>query len=179
MENNTLDILVVVDMQNDFINGALGTPEAEQIVGPVADLIGRYETDNVYATRDTHHEDYLSTQEGRKLPVEHCIEGSYGWQIHPDVAVMLGSAEIVDKPTFGSLDLAGMITDRIMGSGEPAVITLVGLCTDICVVSNAMLLKALLPETPIRVIKDCCAGVTPEAHEAALATMASCQIEII
>ena len=178
MDNNTLDILVVVDMQNDFINGSLGTPEAEDIVGKVADLISGYDRDNVYVTRDTHQEDYLQTQEGRKLPVEHCIEGSYGWQIHPDIAVMLGSAEIVDKPTFGSTDLANMITDRVTGGG-PAVITLAGLCTDICVVSNALLLKAFLPETPIRVVRDCCAGVTPEAHEAALATMASCQIEII
>ncbi len=179
MDNNTLDLLVVVDMQNDFINGSLGTPEAEAIVGNVAQLIGQYEPDNIYATRDTHGEDYLQTQEGRKLPVEHCIEGTYGWQIHPEIAVMLGSAEIVDKPTFGSLELAGMITDRVMGEGIPAVITLAGLCTDICVVSNAMLLKALLPETTIRVVRSCCAGVTPEAHEAALATMASCQIEIV
>ncbi len=145
----------------------------------MAALIGRYDPDNVYATRDTHQEDYLQTQEGRNLPVEHCIEGTYGWQIHPDIAVMLGNAEIVDKPSFGSLELASMITDRIMGGNVPAMITMAGLCTDICVVSNALLLKALLPETPIRVVRSCCAGVTPEAHEAALATMASCQIEIV
>ena len=142
MENNVLDLLVVVDMQIDFISGSLGTPEAQKIVGNVAELIGHYNSDDIYATRDTHTEDYLQTQEGRNLPVEHCIEGSYGWQIHPDIAVMMGNAEIVDKPTFGSMELAGMIADRVKDAGVPAVITMAGLCTDICVVSNALLLNA-------------------------------------
>ena len=147
-----MDILVVIDMQNDFIDGALGTPEAEAIVPNVVDRVKNF-NGLVLATRDTHGGDYLQTQEGRMLPVEHCIRGTYGWEIREDIAELLESGPI-DKPTFG-------------------------LCTDICVISNAMLLKAFLPEVPIMVDSLCCAGVTPESHERALEAMKACQIEVL
>lgn len=169
-------MLVVIDMQNDFVDGALGTDEAVAIVGAVADKIRNYPADCVWATRDTHHEDYLTTQEGRHLPVEHCIEGSEGWQICPAVAEALPpEARIFDKPTFGSVELAAAL--RELAEAEPIEVEFVGLCTDICVVSNALLAKATMPEVTIWVDPACCAGVTPAAHEAALATMRSCQIQ--
>ena len=169
-------ILLVIDMQNDFINGALGTPEAEAIVGRVAEEIRKYPTENVIATRDTHTEDYLNTQEGRKLPVVHCVRGTPGWKLHPEIAAALKGAAIIDKPTFGSKELAEKLS--LLSEQDDLEVTLAGLCTDICVVSNALLIKAFLPETPVRVIADCCAGVTPESHQAALDTMRMCQIEI-
>ena len=162
-------ILLVIDMQNDFINGALGTPEAEAIVDRVAE-IGKYPAGDVIATRDTHPENYLETQEGRNLPVVHCVKGTTGWELHPKIAAALKDAVVIDKPTFGSKELAAELAEL--------EITLVGLCTDICVVSNALLVKAFLPETTVRVIADCCAGVTPESHKAALDTMRMCQIQI-
>jgi len=165
-------ILVVIDMQNDFIDGALGTPEAEDIVEAVKEKIRAYPTRDVCATMDTHGEDYLDTQEGRYLPVEHCICGTDGWQIRPDIAELLTEAKIFEKPTFGSTRLA----EALRALPEEIEIELVGLCTDICVVSNALLLKAFLPETTISVDASCCAGVTPEKHRAALETMRSCQI---
>lgn len=170
-------ILMVIDMQNDFINGALGTPEAEAIVGRVAEEIRKYPTENVIATRDTHTEDYLNTQEGRKLPVVHCVRGTPGWELHPEIAAALKGAAVIDKPTFGSKELAEKLS--LLSEQDDLEVTLAGLCTDICVVSNALLIKAFLPETPVRVIADCCAGVTPESHQAALDTMRMCQIEIV
>ena len=170
------NILLVIDMQNDFIDGALGTPEAVAIVDNVAAEIGKYPAANVFATRDTHPEDYLNTQEGRNLPVPHCIKGTHGWALHPKIAAALNGAAVIDKPTFGSKELAARLAR--LAEDDELDITLVGLCTDICVVSNALLIKAFLPETPVRVISQCCAGVTPESHQAALKTMGMCQIEI-
>ena len=170
-------ILLVIDMQKDFIDGALGTPEAVAIVDKVAAEIKKYPAEDVFATRDTHPANYLETQEGRNLPVVHCVKGTPGWEIDEKIAAALGDAEIVDKPTFGSVVLAEKMA--ALAEAEPLEITLVGLCTDICVVSNALLVKAFLPETPVRVIADCCAGVTPESHAAALETMKMCQVEIV
>lgn len=168
-------ILVVIDMQNDFIDGALGTPEALKIVEAVKAKIRSYPPEAVFATMDTHEPNYLSTQEGKMLPVEHCIRGTEGWKIRPDVAALLAKATIFEKPTFGSLRLA-----KALGRwNDLEEIELVGLCTDICVVSNALMLKAYLPEITIRVDAKCCAGVTPEKHRAALETMRSCQIGIV
>ncbi len=164
-------------MQKDFINGSLGTKEAEGIVERVAEEIGKYKKEDVFATRDTHKENYLETQEGKKLPVVHCVEGTDGWEIDKQIAEALQGAEVIDKPTFGSLKLAEKIAK--IAKQEEIEVTLVGLCTDICVVSNALLIKAYLPEVPIQVIASCCAGVTPESHRAALATMKMCQIEIV
>lgn len=169
-------ILVVIDMQNDFIDGALGTAEAQAIVERVEAKIKTYPADRIYATRDTHGENYMETQEGKRLPVPHCIRGSRGWQICDRIASAMPSAVIVDKPTFGSTALAELLREE--NEKEELEIELVGLCTDICVVSNALLLKAYLPETAIRVDASCCAGVTPESHEAALRTMGMCQIGI-
>lgn len=168
--------LLVIDMQKDFIDGALGTPEAEAIVDKVVAKMKSYPTANIIATRDTHTTDYLRTQEGRKLPVEHCIQGTDGWQLHPSVAAALGEGQIVDKPTFGSIDLMRKLVEE--HQREPLELELVGLCTDICVVSNALLLKAAMPEVEITVDASCCAGVTPESHQAALATMMQCQIVV-
>ncbi len=168
-------ILVVVDMQNDFVDGALGTKEAQEIVGRVVEKIKSYPSDCVYATRDTHTEDYLNTQEGKFLPVVHCVEGTEGWQLKKEVAEVLKDAVIVNKPTFGSVALADMIFLELQAHQEIEV-ELIGVCTDICVVSNALLLKARMPEVTIKVDPSCCAGVTPESHEAALKTMQMCQI---
>ncbi len=170
-------ILLVIDMQNDFINGALGTPEAEAIIDRVVQEIEKYPLDNIIATRDTHGEDYLETQEGRKLPVPHCIKGTLGCNLHPRIRAALRGAAIMGKSTFASKKLAEKVA--ALAKKDELEITLVGLCTDICVVSNALLLKAYLPETPIRVIASACAGVTPESHQAALKTMEMCQIEIL
>ncbi len=169
-------ILVVVDMQKDFVNGALGTKEAVAIVPAVVDKIRQYEKENIFVTRDTHQKDYLTTQEGRKLPVEHCIEGTPGWELDPTVAEAVQGAAIVNKPTFGSTELMNII--REISEKDEISIELIGLCTDICVVSNALLLKAAVPEVEISVDASCCAGVTPEKHEAALETMRSCQIQV-
>ncbi len=170
-------VLVVIDMQNDFVDGALGTPEAQAIVPKVVEKMKAYDPWNIFLTRDTHYENYLDTQEGRKLPVPHCIEGTHGWQLCGAVAAAAEGATVVDKPTFGSNRLAAMLmTERAQ---EALELELVGLCTDICVVSNALLFKAAMPEAPITVDAACCAGVTPERHRAALETMRSCQIDVI
>ncbi len=169
-------ILLVIDMQNDFIDGALGTPEAVSIVERVSKEIRKYEPEDIIATRDTHAENYLKTQEGRNLPVAHCVKGTSGWELNSKIATALRGAPIIDKPTFGSAELVQRLA--LLAQQDELDITLVGLCTDICVVSNALLIKAFLPETPIRVIADCCAGVTPESHQAALKTMQMCQIQI-
>lgn len=167
-------ILVVVDMQNDFIDAALGTPEAVGIVDTVVEKIKAYNTENIYATRDTHTDNYLETQEGKNLPVAHCIKGTYGWEINEKVAAALENAKVIDKPTFGSEVLVEELKKR--AAKEEIAIEIVGLCTDICVVSNALLLKAALPEVKISLDSSCCAGVTPESHQAALLTMKMCQI---
>ena len=170
------NILIVVDMQNDFIDGALGTKEAVAIVPKVEEKIRNFDGE-VFFTRDTHETYYLETQEGKNLPVKHCIRDTEGWQIRKELDV-LRKTDPVDKETYCSTDLAGELTmiDEDEGIGS---ITLVGLCTDICVISNALLIKASLPEVPICVDATCCAGVTPESHENALKAMEACQIKII
>ena len=170
-------ILVVVDMQNDFIDGALGTAEAVAIVENVKARIREYDPADVFVTMDTHAPDYLETQEGRNLPVEHCIKGTKGWQIRSDIASLLPDWHIYEKPTFGSVALAKDMAE--IASKEEIEIEVLGLCTDICVVSNALMLKAYMPEVQISVDPSCCAGVTPESHEAALKTMQMCQIRIM
>lgn len=169
-------ILIVIDMQNDFIDAALGTKEALSIVEAVKDKIRSYAPENVIATMDTHGENYMETQEGKYLPVPHCIKGSEGWKIRSDIAALLEGAKIYEKPTFGSTALAADL--RELSEKEEIELELVGLCTDICVVSNALLLKAFMPEVKISVDASCCAGVTPEKHLAALETMRSCQIQV-
>ena len=170
------DILIVVDMQNDFIDGALGTKEAVAIVPNAREKIQQF-NGTVLFTRDTHGPNYLQTQEGRNLPVEHCIKGTEGWQICLELDA-LRKTEPIDKVTFGSAELGFKLAE--MNAEEPiGSITLIGLCTDICVISNAMIVKAFLPEVPVRVDAACCAGVSPESHENALAAMKCCQIEII
>lgn len=170
--------LIVVDMQNDFVDGALGTPEAEAIVDDVANYARNFDGTVVF-TYDTHHENYLSTQEGKKLPVPHCIKGTDGWALNPKLDNVRRSlaAEIFEKPTFGSTALAAWLVDQNEKSTIESI-ELCGLCTDICVVSNALLIKASLPEVAIKVQAHLCAGVTPAAHEAALSTMGSCQVEV-
>ncbi len=170
-------LLVVVDMQKDFVDGALGTKEAVAIVPAVLEKIKEYDIKNVFVTRDTHQPDYMDTQEGANLPVEHCIEGTPGWELDKKVAEAVEGAHFVNKPTFGSVALARMISD--ISEKEDIEIELIGLCTDICVVSNALMLKAFMPEVKISVDSACCAGVTPEKHEAALETMRSCQINVL
>ena len=170
-------ILVVVDMQNDFIDGALGTPEAVAIVENVKARIREYDKADVFVTMDTHFPEYLQTQEGRNLPVEQCIRGTEGWQIRSDIAELLTDAHVYEKPTFGSLAMAEDLKE--LSEKEEIELELIGLCTDICVVSNALLLKAMMPEISISVDSSCCAGVTPESHRAALETMRMCQINII
>lgn len=169
-------ILVVVDMQNDFVDGSLGTKEAVGIVENVVEEIKKYRTEDIFATRDTHPENYLETQEGKHLPVVHCVKNTNGWEINKEVAAVLKDAKVIDKPTFGSKELAEEITK--IAEKEEVEVTLVGLCTDICVVSNALLIKAYLPEISVKVIASCCAGVTPESHEAALTTMKMCQVQV-
>lgn len=162
-------------MQNDFINGALGTPEAQAIVPGVVDRMHDFDG-VVLATQDTHTEDYLKTQEGQKLPVEHCIRGTQGWELRPEIAAEL-STEPVEKPTFGSMDLIEEIR-KLQEQEAIDSVTLIGLCTDICVISNAMLIKAAFPELAVRVEADLCAGVTPESHANALEAMKMCQIDV-
>ena len=173
-------ILIAVDLQNDFIDGALGTEEAVAIVPEAAKRIRdcRAAGFEIYATLDTHGEDYMNTREGKKLPVPHCIRNTKGWEINPEIREALGDCTLVEKPTFGSVRLMEMIRNSVE-PGQKETIELIGLCTDICVVSNAMLLKAALPEAEMQVSAACCAGVTPAKHQAALETMASCQIDIL
>ena len=171
--------LVVVDMQNDFIDGALGTKEAAAIVPKVLEKIKKFKG-QVFYTRDTHQENYLETLEGKKLPVKHCIAGTKGWELHRDIQALVqeNHSMIFDKPTFGSMALAGFL-NGIQKVAPIDAIELVGLCTDICVISNALLLKSVLPDTKILVDGSCCAGVTPQSHETALKAMAMCQVEIL
>ena len=162
--------LIVVDMQNDFIDMALGTKEAVAIVPRVKEKIAQYAAagDEILYTRDTHGTDYLQTPEGKKLPVEHCIRGTKGWEIADGLYVE--GCKIIDKPNFGWPHWE----DETLEAVE-----LVGLCTDICVVSNALIIKATFPDADVTVDAACCAGVTPESHAAALTTMAMCQINIV
>ena len=169
-------ILIVIDMQNDFIDAALGTQEAVGIVEAVKEKIRSYPAADVIATMDTHGDNYMNTQEGKYLPVPHCIKGTDGWQLRPDIAELLSGAKIYEKPTFGSTALAADL--KAISEKEEIELELIGLCTDICVVSNALLLKATMPEVKISVDPACCAGVTPEKHLAALETMRSCQIRV-
>lgn len=172
-------ILIVVDMQNDFVDGVLGTKEAAAIVpivvGRVADAVR--DGEKLYFTRDTHHPNYLDTGEGKKLPVPHCIQGTSGWELIPKLKHYALGTNIIDKPTFGSMKLAEILLSE-QAKNPIEKITLIGLCTDICVISNALLLKAALPETEIAVNASCCAGVTPESHDNALKAMEMCQITI-
>jgi nicotinamidase-related amidase len=170
-------ILIVIDMQNDFIDMALGTKEAVAVVDEVKKKIRSYSVKDVMATMDTHEENYLKTQEGELLPVEHCIRGTLGWQLHPEIAPLLDGAEIYEKPGFGSVRLAQDL--KALSGTEEIELELIGLCTDICVVVNALLFKAFMPEVKITVDSACCAGVTPEKHLAALETMRSCQIHVV
>lgn len=172
-------ILVVVDMQKDFVDGALGTKEAAEIVDRVAAKIEGFEG-RIFATLDTHEENYLETAEGRKLPVPHCIRGQEGWKLNEKVLAALEKKgyTAVEKGTFGSVKLAELMRGIVDEKGGGATVELVGLCTDICVVSNALLLKAYFPETEIAVDGSCCAGVTPKTHDAALETMRMCQIDV-
>ncbi len=171
-------ILVVVDMQKDFVDGALGTEEAVKIVPAVCDKIRSFDGD-IFVTLDTHFDNYAETAEGRKLPVQHCIKGTAGHELDADVAAALDDKPYttVEKLTFGSTALPELI-EKAAGN-EEFTVELIGLCTDICVVSNALILKAFFPEKEIGVIESCCAGVTPELHKAAIATMKSCQINVI
>ena len=171
-------LLIVIDMQNDFISQALGTKEAQAIVPAVKEKILSWEGPVIY-TRDTHQENYMDTAEGKKLPVPHCIQGSIGWELDEQISECVKPEDkVFDKPSFGSVQLAEYVTnltrEQKISSG-----TLVGLCTDICVISNALLLKAFVPELPLAVDASCCAGVTPESHENALRSMAMCQIDIL
>ena len=174
-------MLIVIDMQNDFIDGSLGTKEAQIIVPNVKKKIEEYKSrgDEVVFTRDTHYENYLNTNEGKHLPVEHCIKDTYGWQIADGLDT--DNCKCINKPTFGWLHWFSDISsvDEYDIETEVLEIEIVGLCTDICVVSNALILKATYPEFNITVDANCCAGVTPESHKAALTTMKMCQINVI
>lgn len=170
--------LIVIDMQKDFITGTLGTKEAEAILPGVIEKIGNYDGKVIF-TKDTHPADYLDTQEGRKLPVKHCIAGEDGWMLADKLEDIVHKAgwKVYNKPTFGCVELAA---DLKKENNETPIeeIELCGLCTDICVISNALILKAFLPEVPVRVDAGCCAGVTPESHKNALEAMKMCQIDI-
>lgn len=170
-------VLVVVDMQKDFVDGSLGSAEALAIVPAAVKKIKEFDGD-IFVTFDTHFNEYLETSEGRHLPVRHCIRRTPGWELDRNIASALEGRDYkkVEKLTFGSSDLPRLIMER--EGTEDVSIELIGLCTDICVVSNALILKAAFPEAPISVDSACCAGVTPEKHEAALEVMRSCQIEI-
>lgn len=168
-------ILVVVDMQKDFVDGALGTAEAVAIVPKVAEKIKSF-SGKVLFTRDTHEENYMDTQEGKNLPIPHCIRGTEGWEIVPELKAFC-QGPCIDKPTFGSAELGKLLQE--LHAQEPIErITFIGLCTDICVISNVLLTKACLPEVELVVDASCCAGVTPESHKTALEAMKMCQITI-
>ena len=165
--------IIVVDMQNDFVTGSLGTKEACKTVPVIEKLLKENQENQIIFTQDTHHEDYLSTNEGKMLPVEHCMKGTKGWEIIPELKEWTHQAIMVEKPSFGSLKLPQLISQY-----QPEQIILVGVCSDICVISNALILKAYFPETPIIVYENACAGVTPDKHQAAIETMKSCQIDV-
>ncbi len=170
-----VNLLIVVDMQNDFIDGALGTREAQAIVPKVAEKIKSWDGAVIF-TRDTHYENYMQTQEGKKLPVPHCIKGTPGWEI-ADCLKPDENCAVIDKPSFGAVALGEYIKENLCPDALDGI-ELVGLCTDICVISNALLLKAFFPEAPVTVDAACCAGVTPESHKNALEAMKMCQINV-
>lgn len=169
------NLLVVVDMQNDFVSGALGSKDAEAILPGVNERISGAE--RVVYTLDTHDADYLSTQEGRNLPVPHCMKGTWGHALADGLLVREDALQM-EKPTFGSVEL-GEYVRELFSRGEVESVELIGLCTDICVISNAMLLKAYCPELPVSVRAQCCAGVTPKSHKNALEAMKLCQIAVV
>ena len=170
--------LLVIDMQVDFVTGALANEEAQKIIGRIREKIETYRQAGypVFFTRDTHGENYMETQEGRLLPVPHCIKGSEGWQIVEELRDCAEEEDILDKPAFGCLELPKWLLDKL--GQAPDEIELVGVCTDICVISNAMILKAAFPETTVKVDGSCCAGVSPQSHETALSAMKACQVAV-
>ena len=172
-----MNFLIVVDMQNDFIDGALGTAEAQKIVNNVVAKVKSFDG-HVLFTRDTHATDYMQTQDGKNLPVPHCIKGTDGWQLEEEILKALDGKEykLVEKYTFGSVDLPNILKERY--DVDDLDIELIGVCTDICVVSNAMLLKANFTKAKISVDSSCCAGVTHKLHQDALSVMGSCKIKI-
>lgn len=172
-KSHSKSLLVVIDMQQDFITGSLGTEEAVNVVSKVERKITQHKGMLAY-TLDTHQSDYLATSEGKHLAIEHCIRGSEGHALVPALQTLLSAAYCFEKPTFGSVELAKWISNQ----SEVGQVELVGVCTDICVVSNALLIKAFCPELPILVDSACCAGTSIQAHQAALQTMKSCQIEV-
>ena len=170
-------LLLVIDMQNDFIDGSLGTKEAQKILPAVIEKVREFDGDVIF-TRDTHFENYMETQEGRRLPVPHCIKGTAGWELAPELERLRAerNAPVFDKLTFGCRELPAYLAESYPEGLESA--ELIGVCTDICVISNALLLKAFFPELPVSVTASLCAGVTPESHEIALKAMKMCQIEV-
>ena len=183
-----MKLLIVIDMQNDFVTGALGSSEAQAIVARVAERIraAARAGEQVIFTQDTHGAAYASTHEGRRLPVAHCLRGSEGWRLAPAIEAARAQcpgARTVEKPTFGSVELAhGLAAEAAragLADGRGVEMELCGLCTDICVVSNALLLRAALPEAELSVRAELCAGVTPARHEAALEVMRSCQVQVL
>ncbi len=174
-----MELLVVVDMQQDFIHGALGTEEAKAIVDHVIDEIKEFSGQVVY-TMDTHTEEYLGTLEGHNLPVKHCVKGSKGWKLEERIEALAkeNEAKIIEKPGFGSMELGQYVKD-LSTREELTKVILVGLCTDICVISNAMIIKAAVPEVEVEVREKCLAGVTPESHKNALLAMKMCQIKVV
>lgn len=172
-----MNVLVVVDMQNDFVDGVLGSKEAVNIINRAVDEITKFDG-KVFYTLDTHGEDYLSTEEGRNLPVVHCVRGSKGWELNPRIKEALDKKQAVgvEKSTFGSEELMKEIQQSVKNIES---ITLIGICTDICVISNALLAKANFINVPVRVIAGACAGVTPTSHENALEAMKMCHIEVV
>lgn len=174
-----MKVLLVIDMQKDFVEGALGTKEAREIVPFVLERIqeAKREGERVVFTQDTHGENYLDTQEGRFLPVPHCVKGSDGWQIIRELRDEAENCLVMEKPSFGSQELLGFLKDLDEKEGVEQV-TFIGLCTDICVISNAMIAKAALPEALVQVEEGCCAGVSPKSHQRALEAMKVCQIVI-
>jgi nicotinamidase-related amidase len=189
-----MKVIIIVDMQYDFIDGALGSLEAQAIVPIMIKRLKEYEEEMplVIFTKDTHKENYLETSEGKNLPIIHCIEGSNGWCIYKDIAALVDNGNFmklvenngrIEKPTFGSVELADILREiyahsLLEGNGSTEFIFM-GVCTDICVISNVLLTKAYIPEAKITVDASCCAGVSPEKHAAALETMKSCQINVI
>ncbi len=169
-------ILIVVDIQKDFVDGALGTKEAVAIIDNAVDKIKSH-NGKIYVTFDTHGSDYMDSSEGKNLLVSHCIKGTDGHLLDANIErALLGKDWVaVEKPTFGSIELPKIIKSN---HGDDIEIELIGLCTDICVISNALILKANFPEINVSVVENCCAGVTPEKHNAAIETMRSCQIII-
>ena len=172
-------LLVVVDCQKDFIDGALGFEGADKIIPGIIARIEEYKAagDEIVYTLDTHTEEYMNTQEGRNLPVPHCIKGSDGWQIIGALSQLVDNPVILDKETFGSRDLGKLVAEKL-AEGDYDGIELFGLCTDICVISNALLIKAFCPDIPIYVDASCSAGVTPDSHDTALKAMETCQIHV-